>query len=215
MTLDIGRATAGAKRATPTKISRAPNPTSWIAGLVSPTVNDRTPSSVITAPQVKRRRMEISYSTCCSETAATGAIRTARRAGLMAETTVTPTPTTRHTMTVRASNTMGPDGSVIPKPLSSASSPMAASTPNPSPMSEDTSPTMAASPSTDRNTCRRLAPTMRSRASSLVRCPTMMENVLKMVKAPTKSAMKPKTRSAVLKKPRAWLMALVSSLTTV
>ena len=46
-----------------------------------------------------------------------------------------------------------------------------------------------------RNTCRRLAPTMRKSASSLVRCPTMMENVLRMVKPPTKSEMKAKTSS--------------------
>ena len=108
-------------------------------------------------------------------------------------------------MTVRASNTMGPDGSVTPKPLSRASSPMAARTPRPRPTSDDTSPTIAASPSTERNTWRRLAPTMRRSASSRVRCPTMMENVFKMVKPPTNSAMKPNTSNAVLKKPRAWL----------
>ena len=51
---------------------------------------------------------------------------------------------------------------------------------------------MAASASTERNTCRRLAPTIRSRASSRVRWPTVMENVLKMVNAPTKSEMKAK-----------------------
>ena len=169
----------------------------------------------MTPPRVKRRRSGISSSVCWSETAATGAMRTARRAGLMAETSVTPTPTTRQTMTVRASNTSGPDGRVTPNPLRSVSSPRAASTPSPRPISDDTSPTMAASPRTDRNTWRRLAPTMRSSASSRVRCPTVMENVFRMVKPPTKSAMKAKTSSAVLKKPSAWLMALVASLTTV
>ena len=47
---------------------------------------------------------------CWSQRAATGGIRTARRAGLMADTTVTPTPTTRPTTTVRASKTSGPEG---------------------------------------------------------------------------------------------------------
>ena len=126
-------------------------------------------------------------------------MRTARRAGLMADTTVTPTPTTRQTMTVRASKTSGPEGSVTPNPLSSASSPIAASTPKPSPMRDDTSPTIAASRSTERKTWRRLAPTMRSNASSRVRCPTMMENVLRMVKPPTNSAMNANTSSAVLR----------------
>ena len=96
----------------------------------------------MTPPRMKRRRSGTSSSACCSETAATGAMRTARRAGLMAETSVTPTPTTRQTMTVRASNTSGPDGSVTPNPLSSFSSPMAASTPRPRPISDDTSPTI-------------------------------------------------------------------------
>ncbi len=72
-------------------------------------------------------------------------------------------------------------------------------------MKDATSPTTAASPNTERNTWRRLAPTMRSKANSRVRCPTMMENVFKMVKPPTNRAMKPNTSSAVLKNPKALL----------
>ncbi len=174
-----------------------------MAGSVRPTASRPTPIRVMIPPRMKRRRSGISASVCCSETAATGAMRTARRAGLMAATIVTPTPTTRHTMTVRVSNTRGPDGSVTPKPLNSFSSPTAASTPSPRPISDDSTPTMNASPSTERNTWRRLAPTMRSSASSLVRWPTVMENVFRMVKPPTNRAMKPKTSSAVLKKPSA------------
>ena len=147
--------------------------------------------------------------------AAIGGTRTARRAGLMAEVTVTPTPTTSATTTVRASNTSGPDGSVKPNALSNASSPRAASTPRPVPMSEETTPTMAASPSTERKTWRRLAPTTRSMASSRARCPTVMEKVLKMVKAPTNSEIKANTSKAVEKNERAWSMELVCSLTTV
>jgi hypothetical protein len=43
----------------------------------------------------------------------------------------------------------------------------------------------------------------------------MIENVLKMVKAPTNSEMNAKTSSAVEKKPSAWLTELVLSVTTV
>ena len=186
-----------------------------MAGAVSPRASRSAPTTVMTPPRMKRRRIGTSSSACRSDTATTGAIRTARRAGLMAETIVTPTPTTRQTMTVRASKTSGPEGSVTPKPLKSFSSPMAASTPRPRPTSDDTSPTISASPRTERNTWRRLAPTMRSSASSRVRWPTMMEKVLRMVKPPTNSAMKAKTSNAVLRKPRAWPMALVASLTTV
>ncbi len=149
MTLAMGRATAGASMATPTKIKTAPRPTSAMAGAVRPTARRAMPITVMTPPRMKRRRKGMSSSACCSETAATGAMRTARRAGPMAETSVTPTPTTTHTMTVRASKTSGPDGSVTPNPLNSFSSPMAASTPSPRPTIDDSRPTTAASPSTD------------------------------------------------------------------
>ena len=43
---------------------------------------------------------------------------------------------------MRASKTREPDGSVTPNPLSSFSSPTAASTPSPRPISDDTSPTI-------------------------------------------------------------------------
>jgi hypothetical protein len=73
----------------------------------------------------------------------------------------------------------------MPNPRSSAWSPSAASTPRPSPITEDTSLVMGASASTERNTWPRLAPAIRSRASSRVRCPTMIENVFKMVNSLT------------------------------
>ena len=127
---------------------------------------------------MNRRRSEAPATDCRSSSATTGGMRTAPRAGPIADTTVTPIPTTRPTSTVRGSNTSDPGGSVTPNPPSSACSPSAASTPRPSPITEETSPVMAASPSTDPNTWRRLAPTILSRASSRVRCPTMIENVL-------------------------------------
>ena len=43
----------------------------------------------------------------------------------------------------------------------------------------------------------------------------MIENVLKIVKPPTKSEMKAKTKSAVEKNPSAWLIAFDCSLATV
>ena len=88
-------------------------------------------------------------------------MRTARRAGPTEATTVTPMPTARETRTVRASNTSGPDGRSMPKALRSSFSRKAARTPKPIPITEEMAPTMAASVSTERNTCRRLAPTTR------------------------------------------------------
>ncbi len=138
-------------------------------------------------------------------------MRTALRAGRIAAITVTPTPTARPTSTVRGANTSAPVGSVVPNPRSSASSPSAASTPRPRPITAETSPVMAASASTERNTWRRLAPTTRSRASSRVRCPTVIEKVLKMVNPPTNREMNAKTSSAVEKNDRSWLIAAVFS----
>ena len=200
ITLDSGRARAGASTAVPMKMATAPRPTSPMAGLASPMASKPTPIRASTAPRMNRRRSEAVGPDWRSSSAATGGMRTAPRAGPKAATTVTPTPTSSPTSTVRGSKTRGPGGSVIPNPRSSACSPSAASTPRPRPIAEETSPVRAASPSTDRNTWRRLAPTMRSRASSRVRCPTMIENVLKMVNPPTNSEMNAKTSSAVEKK---------------
>ena len=152
MTPAIGLARAGARRATPMKMRTAPRPTSAMAGFVSPKASATAPSSVTTPPRVKRRLSEISVGAPWSDTAATGAIRTARRAGPMADTTVTPTPTSRHTTTVRVSKTSGPDGRVTPNPFSRASRPSAARTPRPRPTREESRPTMAASAKTERKT---------------------------------------------------------------
>ena len=162
-----------------------------------------------------RRRDDSSCSEAWSASAATGGMRTARRAGLMADTRVTPTPTTRAAITVRDWKTSGPVGRVTPNPLRSASRPTAARTPSPRPTSEATTPRMVASRSTERNTWRRLAPTILNSASSRVRWPTMIEKVLKMVNPPTNREMNANTSRAVEKNDRAWLMSLVCSLATV
>ena len=215
ITLDSGRAIAGARVAAPRKMATAPTPTSAMAGLASPMASKITPTRARAVPAMNRRRSEAAGPDRRSSSAATGGMRTAPRAGPSAATTVTPTPTSSPTIAVRGSKTSDPGGSVIPNPRSSASRPSAASTPRPRPITEDTSPVMAASPSTERNTWRRFAPTMRSRASSRVRCPTMIENVLKMVNPPTNKEMNAKTSSAVLKKPSAWSTEFVLSFTTV
>ena len=52
------------------------------------------------------------------------------------------------------------------------------------PASDASRPITSASISTERSTCRRLAPIVRSRANSRLRWATVIENVLKMMKAP-------------------------------
>ena len=213
---ESGRATTGTSIATAMNTSTAPTPTSAIVGLASPATTATTPRAATAMPAITRRRRTISATSPPSSTsAATGAIRTARRAGTIAEITVTPTPTAIATATVRASNTSGAEGSSMPNALSSALSPSAARTPNPRPISEATRPVNAASPSTDRNTCPRLAPMTRSSASSRVRWPTVIENVLKIVNAPTNNAIAAKISSTVEMNPSELSTALESSLATV
>ena len=138
------------------------------------------PKTVSAMPEMSRRLVATAPgpSDGRSVSAATGGIRTAFLAGPIAETTVTSVPTRSPTIAVRGSNVSGPVGRVALNPLSSASSPIAATTPRPTPTADEASPMIAASARTERSICLRLAPTTRSRASSRVRWPTMIENVL-------------------------------------
>ena len=95
MTLDMGRATTGASIPMPRKMATAPTPTSWMAGRVSPETRPAMPNTATTDPITIRRRDDSAWSARWSARAATGGIRTAWRAGPMADTTVTPTPTSR------------------------------------------------------------------------------------------------------------------------
>ena len=77
-----------------TNTASAPRPTQRDHGAVRPASTAATPSTPKTLP---RSRAGVATSPsglrCRSTSAATGGIRTARRAGTIAETTVTPTPT--------------------------------------------------------------------------------------------------------------------------
>ncbi len=71
--------------------------------------------------------------------------------------------------------------------------------PSAAPARAATVPTIAASARTERNTCRRPAPSVRNSASSLVRCPIMIENVFQITNAPTNSATPANTRKNVVR----------------
>ena len=94
MPLDMGRATAGASMATPMKMSDGAEADQRDGRRGQADARRGDPDHGDDAAPVKRRRKETRSSVCWAVTAATGAMRTARRAGLMAEITVTPTPTT-------------------------------------------------------------------------------------------------------------------------
>ena len=65
--------------------------------------------------------------------------------------------------------------------------------PRNSPIAEATTPMTSVSSITERSTWRRVAPSVRSVASSRVRCAIVIEIVLKMTNDPTSSAMPPNT----------------------
>ena len=115
-------------------------------------------------------------------------------------------------MIVRALITVPPAGMSIPKPARSALRPADSRTPKSSPKTDARRPTTSDSPSTDSRTWRPLAPIARSRAISRIRWATMIENVLKMMKQHTNSAMRAKIVNAVLKNERpCWIAFWFSS----
>ena len=70
------------------------------------------------------------------------------------------------------------------------------------PTIEPISPIISASSRTELSTCRRVAPSVRSSASSRERCATVIENVLKIRNAPTRTAMNANASSPVVRKVR-------------
>ena len=89
--------------------------------------------------------------------------------------------------------------------------PIASRMPSPRPMVEPTAPRTNASTITIRVTCRLLAPSARSSASSRLRWATRIENVLTMRKPPTTSEMPAKISRKVVRKPTASWIALAAS----
>ena len=104
------------------------------------------------------------------------------------------------------SKPMAPKTAVI-----SLAKPMPASTP----MSDETRPIRRASSSTDRSTCRLLAPMVRSMANSRMRCETVIEKVLKMMNPPTNTAAPANASSSGVRKllmlPATWSVWLCAA----
>ncbi len=92
-------------------------------------------------------------------------------------------------MIVRGSITVGALGRSTPRALNRAIMPLAIPTPDTRPMTDASRPSTKPSSTTERMTCLREAPRVRSVANSRVRWATVIESVLKMTNAPTSSAM--------------------------
>ena len=169
-----------------------------------PTASRPKPATVSSSASGNaKREVFVTGSATSSRSAATGGTRVARRAGARLATSVTTTPTRSATMIVRGSTTVPEAGTSNPIALKSAFRPAATRTPSARPMSEPITPRNSPSPSTERRTCARDAPSVRSRANSRARCVTVIEKVLKMMKAPTKTEMPANASSVVVRKPNA------------
>ncbi len=133
-------------------------------------------------------------------TAAIGGTRVARNAGTIEAMRVTTTPMTSAEMIVRGRISI--DAAGRPKPIASnrAWMPRAMPTPTASPMIDASRPMTSASPTTFRSTWPRVAPRVRTMPNSRTRWATVMEKVLKMMKAPTNSATPAKVSSAGVRK---------------
>jgi hypothetical protein len=132
--------------------------------------------------------------------AATGATRVARRAGESADTSVTPMPTISATTIVRVASSTPAVGRPKPAASNRAFSARANNSPSSSPITEAAMPIRSASLATTARICRRVAPSVRSSANSRVRSATVIENVLKMMNAPTSSAAPANASSAGVRK---------------
>ena len=192
----IGRTSRDESIAMPTNRSRTP-PARPIRRSVVPrsSVNiaraSRSSAPTTTRPAIHGTNGEIREggSVAPSRTAAIGGTRVARMAGKSPAASVTRTPTSIDTMTVRSAKTRSAVGSSKPNVPKSAWIPSARRRPKARPKSDATMPMTSDSRMTEASTCRRDAPIVRKVANSRVRCATVIEKVLKMTNAPTKSAM--------------------------
>jgi hypothetical protein len=144
-----------------------------------------------------------------SRTAAIGGTRVARRAGMMLASSVIPVPRSSEMVIVCVAITVEAFGSSTPMAPNSPIRPFAIPMPSTSPMTEATKPMTRPSSLTERMTCLREAPSVRSVAYSRVRCATVIDSVLKMTNAPTSRAMKPNAsrKSLMMRSPSLRLSA--------
>ena len=153
-------------------------PTSRPPNSPMPSAATATPSTTLAVTGCEAIRDGASVAP--SRTAAIGGTLVALRAGEIVASIVMPTPISSDTTTVRVCRTVPFVGRSTPTALKNAFRPFASRKPQNSPMIAATRPVMKPSSSTERLTCLRDAPRVRSVASSRTRCATVIDSVLKM-----------------------------------
>ena len=182
-TLAVAPANRALTIETPMKVRAAPTPMAVSRGAVPSTLPNiprasRISPGISTMAPVTRRNVMLRSLRPPSRTASSGDTREARMAGMMADRTVTTSPTRNTTTTVRVWICSGPSGKALPPVLNSCLSSQATPTPPNRPATEAMMPMMTASIRTMSRIWRPLAPIDRSRPSWRVRWPTRMANVL-------------------------------------
>jgi hypothetical protein len=191
----IGRTSFDEIIATPTNRSTTPpaiESSRWAVGTSSANIEypSRHSATAIrtSAPYGVKRWKRPFGNSAPSRTAAIGGTRVARIAGNRPASTVISVPTSSETTIVRVANTVPATGRSRFSARNSASRPFASPSPRKSPTTDARKPITSASRSTERSTCRRDAPSVRSVANSRVRWATVIESVLKITNEPTNSA---------------------------
>ncbi len=138
------------------------------------------PNPIMAMPMIPRTLLVPLRSTVAMRRASSGLVRAARKAGTVAETRVTTSPTTRTSITLVGEITrpMPPELVMFFRIGTTASSRRKSPTPTRSPMALATMPTTMASSHTAWRTCGPWAPRARSRANSRTRWATTIEKVL-------------------------------------
>ena len=195
-------------RATPMNTSSDPAPIAVGAAAAPPPsrpCSSRAIPSAPTSPTAawRRRLGGVASAPASSRNAATGATRVARTAGTSAASSVTPMPTPSPIAMVRGASSMAPRGMPIPAASNSAPSRRLEPRPVSSPATDARTPRSSASAATPARTWPRVAPSERSRANSRRRCATVIENVLKMMNAPTSSAAQEREQRRLEERPDA------------
>jgi len=192
-----GSTMCGAAKATPTNRPRIPKTSNSTTASVAiplakmPTQMAATEAAITTTAVLSEwAAKRDGGSVEPSRTAAIGGTRVARRAGTTLASTVITVPSASETSTVRSANTIPASGRSPPIAVSSLASPNPAN----SPITEASSPITTPSITTERMTCLREAPSVRSVANSRVRWATVIDSVLKITNAPTNRAIPPKPR---------------------
>ncbi len=187
----------GAANAMPMKLAITPTPIAssrWPPERLVPSPPSRSSASATASTATAAgtpKRASLDGGRTPSRTAAIGSTRVARMAGIRLASTVTIVPTSSETMIVRVAKMVLPCGRSMPNDVKSASRPFASPRPRKSPITDATTPITNPSMITERRTCRRVAPRVRSVPNSRARCAIVIESVFAITKMPTNSAMPP------------------------